>query len=340
MSKNRAAVEEGKVPRLPKARNSLAHRVGCFFRLWITKLMASCFFKYQRTFDPLPATLRPTLVKSYPSRPNLQTRTFYPADYKSGELLPLFLCIHSGGFALLDPESDDEWCSLWANRTGMLVVSLDYSKSPLHPFPIPVYDVAALAQDVLRDTELPIDKDRVAIGGFSSGGNLALTASQLPELKGIVKAVLAYYPPVDFGHDPAEKLSRRPYKDGPKDSLEAVSWCFDWGYVPVGQDRHDPLLSPYWAKREALAPKICIVGAEWDMLRYEAQVMICELAGLDKIQEDDFEKGPYKWILARNCPHLFTHHWSMKGGRRTRREARAEPIIAQTAEWLVKALDM
>jgi acetyl esterase/lipase len=221
----------------------------------------------------------------------------------------------------------------------MLVVSLDYSKAPLNPFPVPVYDVAALAGSVLKDTSLPIDMNRVAIGGFSSGANLALTASQLPELKGIVKAALAFCPPVDFGHDPDEKLRRRPYKAGPRESLESSSWAFDWGYVPAGQDRHDPLLSPYWAKRSDLPQWICMVGAEYDLLRFEAQVMMCELADLDQIQEEDFEKDTYKWILARNCTHMFTHHWGQSPEKKKKRVAKAEPVHVEAAKWLSRALE-
>ncbi|KAL2206760.1 alpha/beta-hydrolase [Sarocladium strictum] len=339
MHPNRAAVEEDRVPALPKTAEPFLDRIGCFFRLWLTKIAATLLFKYLRFSQPLPPSTKPTLVKYYSSRPKLQARIYYPDNYESGKLLPLFFNVHSGGFALLDPESDDEWCSMWAKRMGMLVVSLDYSKAPLNPFPVPVYDVAALAKDVLDDINLPIDKTRVAIGGFSSGANLALTAAQLPELKGTVKAALSFMPPVDFGHDPAEKLRRRPYKTGPKESLEASSWAFDWGYVPAGQNRHDPLLSPYWAKREDLPPWICIVGAEWDMLRFEAQVMMCELADLEAVQEESFEEGRYKWVLARRCSHMFTHHWGKSGERKRIREERAEPIYEETARWLAKALE-
>ena len=56
---------------------------------------------------------------------------------------------------------------MWAKRTNMLVISLDYSKAPLHSFPTAVHDVAALATAVLSDESIPIDKTRVAMGGWS-----------------------------------------------------------------------------------------------------------------------------------------------------------------------------
>ncbi|KAH7303204.1 Alpha/Beta hydrolase protein, partial [Stachybotrys elegans] len=323
-------------PPLLKIRLPLPHRLNCFLRLWALKFLVSIVFAVERFRHPLPKHQQPTLIKRYPCRPGLDTRIFYPPNYKSGDLLPVYLVMHGGGFAVADPRHDDEFCASWAKRTGMLVVDLNYSKAPLNPFPAPVYDVAALARAVLDDTSLPINKSRVAIGGFSSGGNLALTASQLPELKGLVNAALVFYPIVDWGHPPDEKLARRPYKGGP-DSLEETAYWFDWAYVSVGQDRHAPLLSPYYARKEDLPPWICIVGAQWDMLRLEAQKMAHELAEINVLQEESFEKGRYKWVLAKGCSHGFTHHLGQKEPKRKKREAKCEPIYEDTASWLSKA---
>lgn len=340
MSETLIALEQEGAPPLLKVRLPFPHRLNCFIRLWALKILASIIFTLSRLIYPPPPSLRPTLIKRYPCRPGLQTRVFYPPNYKSGDLLPLYLDIHGGGFALCDPQHDDEFCIMWAKRTGMLIVSLDYSKAPLHPFPAGVYDIAALANAVLDDTSLPIDKTRVGIGGFSAGGNLALGASQLPGLKGTIKAALVFYPIVDFGHPQNVKLDRRPYKGGPKDSLEFSSYWFDWGYVPVGQNRRDPLLSPCYARKEDLPPWIHVIAAEWDMLRLESQTLIHELAGLGGLedQEADFEEGSYKWTLARDCTHGFTHHFAQKPEKRKRREERCEPIYQQAIDWLEKAL--
>ncbi|KEY68521.1 hypothetical protein S7711_08798 [Stachybotrys chartarum IBT 7711] len=338
MSETRTALEQEGVPPLLKVRLPFPHRLNCFIRLWVLKIIASLLFAVDRFHHPAPPSLRPTLVKKYSCRPGLQTRIFYPPDYKPGDLLPVYLSIHGGGFAICDPQHDDEFAVMWARRTGMLVVSLDYSKAPVYPFPVGVYDVAALANAVLDDTTLPINKDKVSIGGFSAGGNLALTASQLPGLKGVVKAALAFYPIVDWGHPPHEKMARRPYRGGPKDGLETTSYWFDWAYVSAGQNRHDPLLSPYYAPKEDLPPWIYIIGAEWDMLRLESQKMMFGLAGLDWRQEDDFDKGAYKWTLARGCSHGFTHHWGQTPEKKKKREVKCEPIYAQAVEWIARAL--
>jgi acetyl esterase/lipase len=248
----------------------------------------------------------------------------------------LYFNIHGGGFTLFDAKLDDEFCSSWAARTEMLVVSLNYRKAPLYPFPTATYDIHALATAILDDEALPIDKDRVTIGGFSAGGQLSLSASQLPGLKGIVKAAVVYYPTVDFSQPPDVKLRMRPYSNGPKESLEKTMWWYDWGFVSPGQNRRDPLLSPYYAKKDNLPPLIYCIGAEWDVLRLEAQKMIHELAGLgDKeSQEEPFETEEYKWTLAMGCLHGFTHDIRPDPTHSQIAKARTEEIYGEAHQWL------
>ncbi|CAJ2503801.1 Uu.00g111950.m01.CDS01 [Anthostomella pinea] len=322
MSETRAALVVESAPPLLKIRLPFSHRLNCFIKLWVLKALATIFFAVDRLIHPPPRAQRPTLIQSYPCRPALQTRVFYPPNYRSGDLLPLYLSIHGGGFVVGDPQHDDEFCSMWAKRTSMLVVSLDYSQAPLYPFPIAIHDIAALAAAVLADASLPIDKTKVAIGGFSAGGNLALCASQLSGLKGTIKAALTFYPIVDWSHPPSEKLDARPYKGGPKDALEFSSYWSDWAYVLPGHNRRDPLLSPCYARKEDLPPWVYVIAAEWDMLRLESQDMIHELAGLAGVgdQEEDFEEGTYKWTLARGCSHAFTHHFGQRAEKNRKRE--------------------
>lgn len=115
-----------------------------------------------------------------------------------------------------------------------------------------------------------------------------------------------------------------------------MSWCLDWGYVSVGQDRRDPILSPTYAKNEDLPPRIYMIGAEWDLLRLETQQMIHRLAGLaDKPdQEESFEEGNYKWTLAKGCSHAFTHSSVRKSHSTT--QAKSEEIYREAHEWLRK----
>ncbi|PYI02032.1 alpha/beta-hydrolase [Aspergillus sclerotiicarbonarius CBS 121057] len=317
---------------------AFSHRLKCFLRLWLFKCLASVYFFYRWLFRTPSPRNRPTLVKQYPCRPMLKTHIFYPPEYRPGEQRALYINIHGGGFAVADAQVDDPFCAAWAERTGMLVVSLDYRKVPRYPYPVPVYDVAAQVQEVLEDQSLPIDRSRVTIGGFSAGGHLALAVSQLPPLHGLVQAAVVYYPIVDFSHPPPEKMATRPYTDGPRDNLgdTGMGWALEWGIVPVGQNRRDPVLSPCYAKAEDLPPRIYMVAAQWDMLRLETQEMIHRLAGLDgkEDQEEPFDTGAYKWTLAKGCTHGFTHGQGGSPAEKAYRKEFCRDLYRQAHEWL------
>lgn len=327
-------------PPMPKTQSPLSWRFNWFLKLYFYKIAASIVFFFERRFSRSSSDPSPTLTRRYPCRPMLEHRVFFPPQYQSSErLLPLYLNIHGGGFAFGQPSQDDQFCAAWANRTGMLVVSVDYRKLPQHPFPTATYDIAAIANAILKDEMLPVDTSRVAIGGFSAGGNLALGASQLPGLKGTIKAVVAYYPIVDFSLNPQQKLDARPYKGGPPDRWGEASWWLDWGYVRVGQNRRDPLLSPCFAKKDDLPPWICMIGAQWDVFRLEAQEMMHSLAGLDveQDQEAPFERDTYKWIMAVGCSHGFTHYRGQNPEKIHKHERKCAEIYQDVHKWLGKS---
>ncbi|KAM7206558.1 Alpha/Beta hydrolase fold [Naviculisporaceae sp. PSN 640] len=339
-------------PPVLKIRLPFPHRLNCFIRLWLLKLLVRIAYNLDRLIYPPPLSIGPTAIRYYPCNPKgvkLQARIFFPRNYSSAykALLPTYFSIHGGGFAVGDPQQDDEWCTMWAKRTSHLVISLDYRKAPLHTFPSAVHDIAGLAGAILSDSSLPIDKSRVSIGGFSAGANLALCASQLPPLKNLVKAAIAYYPPVNWDHYPHDKLARRPYDaqrgDVPNDNLANSGYWFDWAYVSPGTDRRHPLLSPYFAKKEDLPPWIYMIAAEYDMLRLEAQIMIHELAETSlhlkgAEHPEDFEVGRYKWTLAKGCSHGFTHHFGLSEGEKRKREEKCEVVYEQAERWLAKAV--
>jgi acetyl esterase/lipase len=72
-------------------------------------------------------------------------------------------------------------------------------------FPGPTNDIVAIAQAVIEDGNLPVDKSRVVLNGFSAGGNLCLSAAQVPELKDKLKGIVTWYPIADFTLTPEEK---------------------------------------------------------------------------------------------------------------------------------------
>lgn len=331
---------EEKLPPLPSQPLPITTRMSYFLQLWAFKIGVSIVLSLMRLLKPLPATCRPNYTKSYPCRPRLQNRIFIPKNHREGEVLPLYLDVHGGGFAICDPQLDDEFCALFSNRFNLVVVSVNYSKAPAAPFPVPTHDVAAIAKAVIEDSSLPIDKSRVAIGGFSAGGNLSLSAVQLPELAGRIKAVVPWYPVTDWVTKTEQKLKTRPYKNaGDRDSLESMGKLFNYGYCPAGSNLRDPLLSVSFAKREDLPEWIFTVAAEYDMLANEAKEMMYRLAGIDDPTEEEnyaFERKGYRWRLARDVEHGFTHNQMETGEKEEKRLAACDKVMGEVGEWLLK----
>jgi len=220
-------------------------------------------------------------------------------DQTSPNTLPTLFTIHGGGFCIGDIRGDDEWNRTFANGQNILVVALNYSNAPENPFPTAVHDVAALLHAVLADESLPIDRtpraeqhnnnrSRTAILGFSAGGNLALSVSQLPSVRGHPygpEGAISCYGYLDMSIRPQDKLPNRPWKPSlspPRNAttqpLTSLAPAFDWSYIPYGQNLRDPLLSPYYAPRETLPPFVGVVAAELDTMAHESWRFACRLA--------------------------------------------------------------
>ena len=274
---------------------SVFKRLQLAIRLHLFRFVTSTLIKLIHLPGIRDNSILPTFTNVYPCQPTLKNRVFVPKSWKSGDaLLPLYIDIHGGGFALMSPMSDDKFCSYFSNTNKVLVVSLDYPKSPQYKFPAPVEAVVDLVNAVLQDEALPFDKNKVAIGGFSAGANLALAASQHESLQGKLKGAVPYYPPVDFTTPIAVSLAARPKDAGP-DMLETDGPMFNFGYIAPGQDLSDPLLSVTYAPREKLPPKLYIIGCEHDLLCRDAGIMAKKLANVGETTDTAWEKNGVKW---------------------------------------------
>lgn len=277
----------------------------------------------------------PNYTKRYDVRPMLEHRVFLPSSYQPGVKLPLYLDIHGGGFAVGDPQMDDDFCRLFSDNNGFCVVSLNYRKAPGYPFPVAVHDLAAVTKAVLADPDLPIDRTKVAAGGFSAGGNLVLAISQLDDLRDQIKGLIPVYPATDLSLTFRGEM--RKTKDGKPDVLEGMSSLFDWAYIPVGQDRTEPLMSPIYATKEMLPSKIFFIGVEYDCLCQEGNIMAKKLAGVENDPSftggEAWEKNGIKWWMVPDLQHGF-NLIPAKGEEEIRRKAVTKEMYSKMAEWL------
>ena len=89
---------------------------------------------------------------------------------------PVIINFHGGGFTLGNSHDDARWCATVVNECNAVVVSVDYRLAPEHPFPTAVEDgVDAVIYIHQHAEELGIDQQKIALSGFSSGGNMCFT---------------------------------------------------------------------------------------------------------------------------------------------------------------------
>jgi len=312
--------------------------------VWTFKAAISiALFLIRHSTCPPPNAILPE-VKSYPIRPFLKNRIFRPnISENQHSPLPLYLDAHGGGWSLSSPEEDDKFCSFMASEFNIVVVSLDYRKSPTWKFPTAVEDIIAVASAVIEDPNLNIDTSKIAMGGFSAGGNLMFAACQTEGLKGRVKGLVGFYPPLDMTENLQDKIARRPKELGAS-GLTSSAGFLSWAYVPVGADLRNPMLSPRRARREDLPEYVYLCAGERDLLYNETRDMAewlaspeCARKGISGLDvEDGWSQGGVVWECARGRDHAFAHMMDWIPKKEKERVAAVESLYRRIGAWLLE----
>lgn len=132
-------------------------------------------------------------------RSGLRVRVYTPKiDSKE---YPGLLWLHSGGHIAGSPEAE-EWLLLRiAKGAGCIVAAPDYRLAPENPCPADIEDCYEAL--LWMSENLPIRKDRLAVGGASAGATLATSMAQMSRDKNgpAICFQLLVYPQVDFVND-------------------------------------------------------------------------------------------------------------------------------------------
>lgn len=183
---------------------------------------------------------------------------------------------HGGGWVLGDSTSDDPFCRDLCDRTGSIVISVDYRHAPEAVFPAASDDaLAALAWVRENAADLGGSADRIAVAGWSAGANLAAVVAQQvrgdghPPLRG--QALLT---PVTDG------TTVRPSMDDNAEGLmltkSLMGWF--WDLYTTEEQRSDPLVSPLLAADLTDLPPAVVVTCQFDPLRDEGNAYAEALA--------------------------------------------------------------
>jgi len=190
--------------------------------------------------------------------------------------LPVLVYFHGGGWVMSDLDTHDGLCRALANRSGAVVVSVDYRLAPEARFPAALEDASAATLWVWRNAaSLGADPSRVAVGGDSAGGNLAAATCLWARERGAppIAFQLLIYPVVDRDFD---NRSYHENAEGYHLSRESMIW-FWRQYLAEEADGRNPLASPLRADSLAGLPSALVLTAEYDPLRDEGEAYAARL---------------------------------------------------------------
>jgi acetyl esterase/lipase len=211
-----------------------------------------------------------------------------------GEALPSLLYMHGGGWVVGDLDSHDSVCRALARRAGCIVLAVDYRLAPEHRFPAAAEDAwAALVWLHDNAASIGADPDRLAVGGDSSGGNLAAVIARWSRDRGgpRIAAQVLIYPVIDFDLD---SPSYRSMETGYGLTRESMRWYWDQ-YLSDPSDGASPDASPLRAGNlTGLAPAL-LITCELDPLASEGSAYAAALSAagvpVEHIHEGDMIHG-------------------------------------------------
>jgi acetyl esterase len=224
------------------------------------------------TSTPEPVAAVKNTRVSYSSG-EIPVRVYIPRE---GEVLPVLVYFHGGGWVLGDLESVDSLCRSLANAANCAVVSVDYRLAPEHKFPAAVEDAYSATRWIVDNAaSLHGDPRRIAVGGDSAGGNLAAVVSLMARDEHGPSLVfqLLIYPATNHAFNTA---SYRENAEGYWLSKDDMKWF--WNHYLCGEeDGRNPYASPLRAGDLRSLPPAFVITAEFDPLRDEGEAYAVRL---------------------------------------------------------------
>jgi acetyl esterase len=187
---------------------------------------------------------------------------------------------HGGGWVIGALDEFDTLGRQLAQRTGAVVVLVDYRLAPEHRYPTAAEDAwTALRWVDERIEQLAGSRVPLIVAGDSAGGNLSAIVSQRAQAEGgpAIALQVLVYPVTDADLDNAS------YTD-PQNQLmlsrDSMIWFWDH-YAPDPASRRRPDASPLQAADLAGQPPAVVVTAEHDVLRDEGEAYADKLRAAD-----------------------------------------------------------
>lgn len=184
-------------------------------------------------------------------------RLYLPDD---AERPPLLVYAHGGGFMQGSIPSWDAMLRELVRQSGVAALSVDYKLSPEHRFPKAFEEMAAITRLAAREgAGLGIDPTRLAVGGDSAGGTLALAAALALRDEGVraLRFMLLVY---GVYSTDSESPSWQRFGQGAGLSQTQMRWIWET-YLEKPEQQQDWRAAPILGSLEGLPPAHLIVGS-------------------------------------------------------------------------------
>jgi len=215
---------------------------------------------------------------------------------------PVLINVHGGGFCLEHTERDIYFSRRMANRTGCLVVDVDYVLAPEHPYPAAIEELEALLDALPALAERwGGDPERVILCGQSAGGNLLAAVTQRGRYTDRIKPlrqILCYMP--------ADNYNDR-FCGGELDGRAMDTELYGFLYIRNFDERKNTDASMVLSSPEDVKhlPPTDIITAGLDNLRPEAEryLQILKAAGVQTTYRC-FEQSNHGFLVNLNGEYL------------------------------------
>lgn len=221
---------------------------------------------------------------------DVPVRVYVP---RPGEESDVIYFIHGGGHMAGDLDVYDYSARRLAAASGMIVVSVDYARSPEAPYPQGLEETYRVLQ------ALPTSLNDLVTTGIihafaDSGGGAKLSSIAQRVARGEwaspIDRQILLYPSLDYTMS-GETIQT--YGNGYFLSAERIGWYFD-NYLPAGTDRVE--VSPMFGPFNEQMPKTLVIAAEYDPLLSEA---------ITYVERAQAAGAPVELLVAPGMLHAF-----------------------------------
>jgi acetyl esterase/lipase len=193
----------------------------------------------------------------------------YRPTYLTDPPYPTLLHIRGTGYNTSARYYSYITCSHLAEKSGCQVIDIDHRLAPEHPCWDLINDVYEAYKAIIKNARaLKIDTDKIAISGYSSGGNLsALTAIKAKKNKFPLALQILISPITDL----SRKLKKFKFFEDKDTFKETLAKWFIKLYLPNESNGSNPDISPFWSNCLTDFPPTYFLFGEFDRFRSDSE---------------------------------------------------------------------